>query len=274
MHLDLGKIGKFALVPTDVNAAQQSDAAFRLVREPYDQSDRAPPPLSPDRSQGLLGEHYKRKNRGRSEVLELEISGAVDLVECFGDDQLAEQVTITCQVYRRGDITAATLADFPAIVGLLKWGNDGFQTSAEVDFVNGTQISVAGSYVSLAARIDQDAPNNGGQNMPIVMVGAHVSYLPPVRPSVYRTRYFALAANGDVGDSVVLSVPPFAHHVDVVRQGPAVFVEVLDRSGAVLAAVSSIGPISLPLANDARAVRVTNFELLANAGRLVFPLWL
>lgn len=274
MHIDLGRLGRFNLIAPAVNATQQSEASLHLIREPPTNNDDAPPPLSPETSQGLLGGLYRRKNRGRSEELLAANQGAVDLVQCYGDDQLAEQVTITCQVRRKGDITATTLADIPAVVGLLSWGNDGFQSQAEIDFVNGTQISVAGSFVSLAAQIDADAPNNGGDNMPPVVVGAHIGYLPPVRPSVYRTRYFALDAAGGAAPSLTFAIPPFSHHVEALRSVPSLLVEVLDRAGAVMAAVSSIGPINLPLPNDARAVRVTNLELVASAGRLVFPLWL
>ncbi len=268
------RLGPYFLVPNAVNATQPGEARTRVIREPPADDDRAPAPVSADRNVGLLGNFYKRKNRGNSDTLRLENGHIVDLIECIGDDQVSEQVTITCQLKRAGDITAATLVDMPAVVGFIAWGNDGFQTQAEIDFLQGTQISIAGSFVRFSAAIDLDAPNNGGEVMPAAVVGAHLSYLPPVRPSVYRTRYFALSANGVAGDSVTLPIPAFAHHVQVLRTAAAVLIQLRDRSGALIASVSSIGPIDLPLPNDARSVQVTNLELVASAGRLVFPLWL
>lgn len=227
--------------------------------------------LSNDVRMGILGDWWKRKNRGRSFELLEPNSNPVDLVEVIGDDQLARQVTVTCGLRQLEAVDATTINNIPAVVGLLRWGNDGHQTEAEIDFVDGTQITVEGSYVRLSAMIDRDAPGNGDP-MPGVLAGAHIGYETPAVGPVTRTRYFVL----DENPTRTLPIPPFANEVHVYRAGNpgSVLVELLDRSGAVIADTSTNGPIEFRLPNDARFVRVTNLEVLGAVGRLVFPLWL
>lgn len=232
-------------------------------------------PLPPEVRQGILGEDYKRKNRGRSERLSIEGPARVDLVESIGDDQLAQQVTITCQVFQTVGVDAANLNDIPAVVGFLSFGNDGFQSDAEIDFVNGAQITCAGAFVRFAAAIDLDAPNNGGENMPEVRVGAHLGVLPSATVPAHRTRYFALTEAGGATPTQTLPIPPFAERAEVLRTGSAaILVEVLDRSGAVIVSTSSAFEIEARLPNDARFIRVTNLTASAISGRIVHQLWL
>jgi hypothetical protein len=231
-----------------------------------------PPELSPEIRMGNLGEWWRRKNRGRGGTLRTPGDNPINVIQVTGDDQLATQMTITCALSRADGEGVGTFGDFPPVVGLLRWGNDGFQSQAEIDFVNGAQITAAGAFFDFTARIDADAPNLGDP-MPAVNVGAHLGYNTPATRRVQRTRYFSLLANPA---AVVLPIPPFSESIRVQRSGGggSVLIEQLDRSGAVIADASSSGMISLEIPNDARLVRVTNLEAVPMVGRLVFGMWL
>jgi hypothetical protein len=227
------------------------------------------PELGPETEMGALGNAWRQKNRGRSQVLGPQANAqAVDLVSVTGDDQLSRQMTLTCQVERHEVVGV----NFPPVVGDLSWGNDGFQARAMFDFLHGAQVTLAGAFVRLAARFDTDAPGVVGVQLPLARVGAHLSYQPPATAPLYRTRYLSLLA----GAAGVIDIPAFAERLDVLRTGPSgtVLVELLDRLGATVASNSTAFEISTRLPNDARQVRVTNQTASAMDVRAVFSLWL
>jgi hypothetical protein len=217
---------------------------------------------------GLLGEYLRRKNRGRSEVLATFNAPSVTLLECSGDNELAAVTTIACSLRARDD--DAVFTGLPAVRGFAQWGTDGFMARAEFDFTEGTVLSLSGSYQQITAQIDLSAPDNGGDAMPAVVVGTHVSYLPQAAPPVFRTRYFALAEAGDV----LLSIPPFARSVRVQKSIDATVltVDLLTRAGTIVTQQISAAPIEMQIPNDARVLRVTTGAAIV--GRAIFSLWI
>lgn len=221
---------------------------------------------------GLLGEFFRRKNRGRRLALAQPESARVTLVETIGEDSLASQTTIACSVDRED---APSSADRPSVLGFVRWGTDGFQHAAEFDFINGLQLCVAGAYVELTAAIDTDAPGNGSlaadpPTFHPVFVGATIGYYPPTTRAPTRTRYAAFAGAG----AVTVDVPAFAREVLVLKSvaGTAITVEQLDRAGTTIVLETSVGQIQQTLANDCRQVRLTSPGALL--ARAIFSLYL
>jgi hypothetical protein len=221
---------------------------------------------------GLLGEWFRRKNRGRRQTLLLPESNRVTLVETVGEDSLSAQTTVACSLLRED---APDSQDRPAVVGFVRWGTDGYQHAAEFDFINGVQLAVAGSYVEVTAAVDNDAPGNGSPTADPptfhpVLVGATIGYVPPATRPVTRTRYAAFAGAG----AVTVDVPAFAREVTVLKSvaGTAITVEQLDRAGTTLVLETSTGQISQLLVNDCRTVRLTAAG--AMLARAVFALYL
>lgn len=235
---------------------------------PFDRDN--PPPLGPESQLGLLGEWFRRKNRGRNAELPLPNTAAQNLLESIGEDALACGVTIACHVEQQN---TGDPDDRPSIVGTLSWGTDGAQHHADFDFCNGTQLGVAGSYLELTARVDPDAPGNGdvGRGFQSVKVFATLSYLPPATRTPVRTRYLAFAGAG----ALSITVPAFARDFVVLKSVAAVTLQVeqLDRaSTTVVLEGPSANQIAQVLANDCRTIKVT-----ASAGalvRVIFSLYL
>lgn len=213
----------------------------------------------------VLGDWWARKNRGRSFDLDIEASNPVDLVETIGSDQLAQVCMVACQLFPRDGAAIP-----PAVVGTVAWGTDGFQSTAEFDFSSGTVLCISGSFVRLSARIDRDAPGNGGAAMPPVRVGAHVGYGAPERSSVFRTRYFEFAGAG----ALTVAVPAFARSVRVLKSvaAAALTVEQLDRAGNVLTQETGAGQFDQEVPNDSRQLRLT--AVGAVSARALFTLFL
>lgn len=230
---------------------------------------RAPPEI-PDTpaavALGILGRVWGQKNRGRSGELGPERRGVVDIVSSTGDDQLATQTTVTCQIGRTQDGGP----NFPPVVGELEFGNDGFCARAEFDFTHGVQVTVPGSFVRLAARFDLDAPDMEAP-LPVLKVGGQLSYLPAATRPVHRTRYLTLAPDA----AGVVDVPPFAAAVSVLHSGASgsVQVDYLDRLGSVITS-QVVPPLVLPVPNDARQLQITELAAATIEVRAVFELWL
>lgn len=203
---------------------------------------------------GLLGEFFRRKNRGRKGDLKIPANNPVTLIEVIGEDSLAAMTAIACSLVRE----EADQADRPSVVGFVRWGTDGYQHSAEFDFVNGLQLALAGSYVQVIAQIDSDAPGNGvvndGSFHPI-SVGATIGYFPPATRPITRTRYASFAGAG----AVTVPVPPFAREVTLLKSVAATVVtlEQLDRAGVTLVLETGAGQLHQVLVNDCRNVRIT-----------------
>lgn len=229
-----------------------------------------PPPLGPESTLGLLGEWFRRKNRGRNALLSEPAIGPQNLLESIGEDALACGVTIACHV----DQVNGDPNDRPSVLGRVRWGTDGANHEAEFDFVNGVQLNVAGSYVELTAQIDPDAPGNGvidGGSFKPVNVFATLSYLPPSSRTPVRTRYLAFAGAG----ALSISVPAFARDFVALKSVAAVTLQVeqLDRAGTtVVLEGPSAAQIAEVLANDCRTLRIT--ASAATLVRVVFSLYL
>lgn len=230
----------------------------------------SPTEQSPEAAWALLGEGYDRKNRGRS--VELRHGETVPLIDTVGMDDLACQTTIACEVVpvlpaTDGEVPLS-VSQTPPIIGLLEWGNDGATVSAEFDFVNGTQLSVAAASVRVGARYDTPP----AEPFP-VLVRAHIGYMP--KPAGPITRTFRAAI--DPGAQVVLPVPKFARRVRLVRspQNAAILSLFQVFPFVQIATVSSAAPeLELPIPNDARAVVVDNLGPVAMVTRVIFDLWI
>jgi len=238
----------------------------RIPSEVVDRNN--PPPLSAALQLGLLGEWFRRKQRGRTASLDTPTSVA-GLIETIGEDALAISTTVACHVEQQ---VTADPNDRPSILGVIAWGTDGAQHRAEFDFINGVQLCVAGSYVELTAQVDPDAPGNGtGETFHPVKVSGSIGYVPPSPRVPVRTRYLAFAGAGNA----TITVPPFARDFVALKSVAAatLIVEQLDRAGTtVVLEGPSAAQISEVLANDCRKVRVT--ASAATLVRLIFSLYL
>lgn len=222
--------------------------------------------------EALLGEAWKRKQRGNSgEIRQNEI---IALVDCAGNDELAAGIQIACEVvqvlpHSVGLNSPDGANETPAILGILEWGNDGAATSCEFDFVNGTVISVAAA--SVRVRAQYEIPP--AEPFPVVVRG-HVGYFP--KPAFPATR--TLRAQLDAGAQIALPVPKFARRVRVIRMpqvSATLFLSAFPSAGIGQNGPSVAPEIELALPNDARVIVIENnsgTELAAF--RAIFDLWI
>lgn len=188
-----------------------------------------------------------------------------------GDDDVATVVTIALDAEPAAVLDGTT--DIVRARALISWGTGGHLHQAEIDVVRGTMISLQASSVKVEVA-NESLPAATG---PDLRVGATLSYLPRgggSRPT--RTRYDdngILAAGTE--DFVV---PAFAAEVTYQRapSNAPYTLRVLDSNSNVLAEFAVAGgadaPARLPLANDARTVRVVNGAVAITRSRAVFGL--
>jgi len=134
------------------------------------------------------------------------------------------------------------------VVAIARWGAGGAQQIATMDVVNGTTISVPGSYLEIAARNDGTIPI---QVSATAGYGARASH--GLAPTFTEELVFAGAG------SATITIPNFASQVVALFPGaPSVAVDVLSATGIVLH--DAIGVVSgdvFLLPSRAFSVRVT-----------------
>lgn len=236
------------------------------------QNPPTPTEFTAETEEALLGEAWKRKQRGNSgQINQNEI---IALVDCAGNDELAAGVQIACEVvqvlpHSVGLNSPDGTNETPAILGILEWGNDGAATSCEFDFVNGTVISVAAA--SVRVRAQYEIPP--AEPFPVVVRG-HVGYFP--KPAFPATR--TLRAQLDPASEIALPIPKFARRVRVIRLpqvSASIFLSAFPSAGIGQNGPTLEAEIELPLPNDARVIVVRNNDPDVGAFfRAIFDLWI
>jgi len=229
----------------------------------------------------LLGEFYKRKNRGRSGEL-TGIGSKVVVIDCLGYDALATQVTITCGATPSRPVAAGVFnpaisleqtSIVPPLRGRLEWGNDGTETEAEIDYVNGTVITLSAASVRLTVELEASVDVQDDSFIPPT-VRAHIGYLPRANMPAQRTRVLQLAQEGSTG---FLGIPPFAKRVRITSDDPAgalsgFFIDLAPQS--TCQAFDASGLIDLPIPNGARTIFIENDGEGPVNVCAIFELWL
>lgn len=111
-------------------------------------------------------------------------------------DAAASSITITC-TYE--GLNEANQARPLQVRGLVEWGTDGHQAQARFDWLNGTTLHIAGSFVRVIAEIidnqaaGEEEPSHSAEAL--VRVGAFVGYFASSRLAPSLTTQVALAAN-------------------------------------------------------------------------------
>lgn len=127
-------------------------------------------------------------------------------------DSAASLLQVTCT---RRSLNDADAARPLTIRGRIDWGTDGHQATAYFDWMNGTILQVAASYIKVSAEVV--ASLGSGDTEPtfsttaLCEVGATVGYSGANRPPPTLTQQLRLVPDGGgVPQSVVVAIPRFA----------------------------------------------------------------
>jgi hypothetical protein len=167
------------------------------------------------------------------------------VIRLSGPDTRTQMLTATIT---RGAV-AVPAAGEVNVVAIARWGAGGAQQIVTMDVVNGTTISVPGSYLEIAARNDGTIP---------IQVSATAGY--GARASHGLAPTFTVEREFSAAGSDTVEIPNFAVQVAVLfpSGAPAVNAEVLSATGTVLHGATGIlsGDIFL-LPSRAFSVRLT-----------------
>ena len=197
-----------------------------------------------------------KNNAGRM-VQNLRPGKTFTAVDIKGDDTEARDLTITLMAFGgpHSEIVDDEEVDIPCplLRAVLKWGQDGAMQECEVDWRNGTVLTVHASSVSLV--IENLEPEEGGRS---ANVGAFVAY--GSRSSVTSNTISMLAVSGE-GNEVM--IPPFAQRVNFLFVSAVGDVTFLDGASAPIC-IANLDPSwqSAPIPNNARYVAVEGATIL------------
>jgi hypothetical protein len=214
------------------------------------------------------------------------------LIDAKASDDRAQMVTVALGIQAAFPIPAVPnifpAGSDPSAFALVEWGVGGFQTFAEIDFIQGVMFAIQCSYLRVKA-VYEGFPIGSpfGAATPL-RVGAFVGYEPhaSVIPT-QRTRRFGGPVPIAAGGVVNIPVPPYAGNVEVFRAtavapfvGGPFTLQFFDFSStatprysiAVAAADDSSGEIEI--ANDIRLVRLVNGGVILSNVRAIFELML
>lgn len=156
------------------------------------------------------------------------------------------------------------------IFAVVQWGTDGVTHQAVCDFIRGTQLAVAGSWIQVAG-------GNESSSISPVLLGASLAYGFSRGLAVVPTRTLR-HANLVAPTSVTFDVPAYAVDVRYFRdpETSVCFLDFLSASaqriyGQSLAANVS-QEIAIPIAADCTQVRVRVVADSLGSGRLMFGL--
>lgn len=208
------------------------------------------------------------------------------LINLLGDDAYAEVNTVVLFATRATPGPGANPNEENETLPLVAratFGTGGTQAVVEVDFVNGAMFSLPGSFLRVDAVVDvpnPDAVPPGG--LAAVNAGVFVGYLPisnSARAAMRTLRPGLVAANGNTG---LLPIPNFANSVSVLADVVAAtytLEQFQDAAGALLISTTTVPASpgreaqSIPIANAARYVRLTNDNATASTPRIPFNLY-
>jgi len=149
-------------------------------------------------------------------------------------------------------------------VALIEFGNEGFRTAVEVDYVNGAHIFVPASSVRVSAFQEDISTFSVAPSIAEQRLSAFIDYYPPARRSkVYRTQRALITAPG--GGSTSLQprvIPAFASSLEVMRQPytNAFHIDLYNSAGFIVYSEdvpASTRHVPIPLAGDAIAAIIT-----------------
>ena len=198
---------------------------------------------------------------GQSSTIGRSVSGAIvrrsQLLRVQGEDAVAANVTVVLTISSENNPGGAgTENETPACFASITFGVGGTSADVEVDFLNGALITVPASRLDLTAFLD--VPDQDVQTE--VRVGAFVSYLPVTRAAQRTLRVNGLANAA----SVILAVPKFAKHVQLLSSPASTFLleQAVDAAAGTVVSVSATlatPPYTeIPLLGETRYVRITN----------------
>lgn len=238
-----------------------------------------------------------RMQAGRSEVLGPMLNGVIvfdsdnlpadiTILDIKAKDSVCEMVTVYLDATQEnGPDNIARVPSGPDpspqpfqpyVFAKLEWGNDGYQSQAEVDFVRGTAFSVTASYVRVKAAVDRDA----------IRTSPPIPFW-PVRCAAFTSRGTRPTWRGPTRTQITLvpnptmdnptpvtgewlQIPRYSRSVSLGMVAPSVFppanhrVEIGTSQGQVINvgwvngtnASQDVTDIELPI--DARIIRVVN----------------
>lgn len=174
---------------------------------------------------GPLGLRNYRNQMGRSETLGDPVAAGEKLKVILlqsgatgrNDDRAlgdaaSQSITITCSY----DSQNAENDDRPLMVqGVVDWGCDGHQCTARFDWLNGTTLHIAGSFVRVVAEVvdnranDEEEPSHNVEA--IAQVGAFLGYYRASGLSPTLTQQALLAVDA----TTVIEIPRFARELSL-----------------------------------------------------------
>jgi len=184
------------------------------------------------------------------------------LLRVSGESAASTHMTLT--LFQEAIEDGTPLAPATAII---KWGNDGTKTQAEVDFKQGTMITIPAGFVEVIGRNDD----------PVIdaRLGAFVGYMPYFRQfSATKTEVMPIAGGGTPSNVVI---PPFAISmaVAVSPTNALASIEFRDGAGALIGGYQPlVGAVETQyeIPNDARSVDINATAIAITGGRVIFNL--
>lgn len=216
------------------------------------------------------------------------------LINAVADDDRAQMVTVALGIELAfpstlfpaqipGTVVFPVASD-PSAHARIEWGVAGYQTFADVDFIQGLMLAIQCSFLRVTAFYDGFPIGSPDGTPTPIRVGAFVGYEP--HASVIPTqRTFRLSTPLAAAGIQDIQVPPYAGNVEVFRAtaaapftGGPFTLQFFDHSStatpryavAVAAADNSSGEIEI--ANDIRMIRIVNGGVVLSNIRAVFEL--
>lgn len=219
------------------------------------------------------------------------------LIDAKADDDRAQMVTIALGIELAFPSTlfpaqipgtsSFPVASDPSAHARVEWGVGGYQTFADIDFIQGVMLALQCSFLRVTAIYDGFPIGSPDGAATPIRVGAFVGYEPHASaiPTQRTFRRSTALAAGGLQD---IQVPPYAGNVEVFRAtagapfapGGPFTLQFFDHSStgtpryavAVAAGAASSGEIEI--ANDIRMIRIVNGgDILSNV-RAIFELML
>jgi hypothetical protein len=208
----------------------------------------------------LTGGRPEVAQSGISELLGPNLNRRVSLIKVQGQDEAATTVTVALFLQREANLDIGKDNETPPCKASVSFGVGGTSIDYDVDFIDGTLLTLPTSNLTVTAELDLD---DGEVPAQVVRVGAFISYLP--RGGHARGVQRTLRAVVENAASVVFPIPRFAYSVTLLGSAtPQGFTleQYRDAAATVLVAKTLIPTTppfyEVPLSNETRYVKITN----------------
>lgn len=130
------------------------------------------------------------------------VFGSLGIIKPGGDSQASDWMTLNLSVdIRSSDINAVEDGHLEALA-VIRWGNGSVQHFAELDWRTGTQVRLAGSYVDVGVRVEDNNELSWERATFVASVAPGVGGVQPVTRSFGRITMVPAAVQ-------VFAIPPF-----------------------------------------------------------------